>query len=71
MSDEIAKVVADVVRKNYILIEDLSAIKDVDGAQMWDGQWWMPIFGCDTLDNLIDDLVSAFSELKEKPHERF
>lgn len=47
---------AAVVRKHYNPIEDP---KGCDGAQMWNGQWWMPLWGCDTLDNMLDDMAYA------------
>jgi hypothetical protein len=29
-----------------------------DGAQLVDGQWWHPIFGCDSLQNVVDNVRS-------------
>ena len=42
------------VRRHYEPIENP---KDVDGAQMWNGQWWLPIWGCDTLDHIVDGFL--------------
>lgn len=50
------EVLAAVVRKHYNAIGDP---KGADGAQMWNGQWWMPLWGCDTLDNMLDDIAYA------------
>ena len=50
------ELLAAVVRKHYNPIEDP---KGCDGAQMWNGQWWMPLWGCDTLDNMLDDMAYA------------
>ena len=52
----IRELLAAVVRKHYNPIEDP---KGCDGAQMWNGQWWMPLWGCDTLDNMRDDMAYA------------
>ena len=52
----IGELLAAVVRKHYNPIEDP---KGCDGAQMWNGQWWMPLWGCDTLDNMLDDMAYA------------
>lgn len=52
----ISELLAAVVRKHYDPIEDP---KGCDGAQMWNGQWWMPLRGCDTLDNMLDDMAYA------------
>lgn len=30
----------------------------VDGAQLVDGEWWHPIFGCDSLQNVVDNVRS-------------
>jgi hypothetical protein len=49
-------VLAAVVRKHYNPIENPQG---VDGAQMRNGQWWMPLWGCDTLDNMLDDIAYA------------
>jgi len=42
-----------VVRKHYNEIADPTG---VDGAQMWDSKWWMPLWGCDTLQTMLEDL---------------
>lgn len=53
--------IEELVKKHYAPITDPEAIKNCDGAQMWNNQWWMPLSGCDTLQNLIEDL-SAFKD---------
>lgn len=50
------KALDKIVQKHYVQITDLSKLKDIGGAQMWNGEWWMPLEGCDTLSNLIDDI---------------
>lgn len=52
----ISELLAAVVRKHYNQIEDP---KGCDGAQMWNDQWWMPLWGCDTLDYMLDDMAYA------------
>lgn len=51
--------IENIVKRNYKLVTGAADVKDIDGAQMWKGQWWMPYWGCDTLDHLIDDLNAA------------
>ena len=41
-----------IVRKHYNEIADPTG---VDGAQMWNGKWWMPLWGCDTLQTMLED----------------
>ena len=55
-SNGISELLAGIVRKHYDQIEDP---KGADGAQMWNGQWWMPLWGCDTLDNMLADMAYA------------
>lgn len=45
-----------IVRRSYEITENP---QDVEGAQMWRGQWWAPIWGCDTLDHILDDVLAA------------
>jgi len=52
----ISELLAAVARKHYNQIEDP---KGCDGAQMWNCQWWMPLTGCDTLSNMLDDMAYA------------
>jgi len=59
------EVLAAVVRKHYNQIENP---KDVDGAQMWNGQWWMPLWGCDTLDHMLDDMAYAIEHQQAANH---
>ena len=54
----ISELLAAVVRKHYNPIEDP---KGVDGPQMWNCQWWMPLWGCDTLENMLDDMAYAIA----------
>ena len=32
---------------------------DMDGAQLVDGQWWHPCFGCDSLQYVVDNARQA------------
>lgn len=59
MSEQSQEWTTKIVQKHYEVIEGADAIKNCDGAQMWQGKWWMPLSGCDTLSNLIDDLEYA------------
>lgn len=53
------ELLATVAKKHY---DQVTMVKDVDGAQMWNGRWWAPIWGCDTLGNLLDDLEHAIEK---------
>lgn len=33
----------------------------VDGAQLVDGQWWHPLFGCDSLQCVVDNARQALA----------
>ena len=33
-----------------------------DGAQLVDGQWWHPIFGCDSLQHVVDNARSLLNK---------
>ena|SRR3990172_55888 len=57
-----AALLAAVAQKHYNPISDPTG---VDGAQMWNGQWWMPLWGCDTLDSMLDDMAYAVARLTE------
>ena len=50
------EIIDKLVLKHFIPIEDP---KNCEGAQMWNLQWWMPLTGCDTLQNLVEDLYAA------------
>ncbi len=56
---------AAVVRRHYNAIENP---KGVDGAQMWNGQWWMPLWGCDTLDQMLADMAYAIERQQAAKH---
>lgn len=60
---------AAVVRKHYQPINDAKAIRECDGAQQLNGQWYMPLWGCDTLANLIEDIEHAAAKAANAPHE--
>lgn len=51
--------IEDIVKRSYEQVKDSASVKNIDGAQMWQGQWWMPLWGCDTLDHLVDALNEA------------
>ena len=59
---------AAVVQKHYQPITGAEAIKCA-GAQQMDGQWWMPLWGCDTLDHLLEDVDYAAAE-KPRKHQK-
>jgi hypothetical protein len=46
----------DIVLKNYSVIDKDVEVGLVDGAQLFEGRWMMPTWGCDTLKKLIDDI---------------
>jgi hypothetical protein len=46
----------DIVLKNYSVIDKDVAVELVDGAQLFEGRWMMPTWGCDTLQKLIDEI---------------
>lgn len=52
------------VNKNY-LVSNLESI-ECDGAQQIDGEWYIPLLGCDTLDHLLDDIDYAFKKEIDK-----
>lgn len=54
----------DVVLKHYVPIADP---KGCDGAQLLDGDWVMPQSGCDTLQNMLDDMKEAIAMKRTKP----
>ena len=56
-----AELLAAVVQKHYSPISDPTG---VDGAQMWDGRWWMPLGGCDTLDSMLGDMAYAVARME-------
>jgi hypothetical protein len=39
-----------------------------DGAQLVDGQWWHPIFGCDSLQYVVDNARQALARLPHPLH---
>lgn len=55
-SVRLKKLLDAVVCKHYNEITDPTG---VDGAQMWNGRWWMPLWGCDTLQTMLEDLQLA------------
>jgi len=52
-----------VVYKNYFVIDNEVDVGSIEGAQMFEGLWLAPVWGCDTLQKLIDDI----SEIKDLP----
>ena len=38
---------------------------NLDGAQMVGGEWWIPKWGCDSIDHMLDQLVFEFSKRSE------
>jgi hypothetical protein len=55
------EIIDSIVRNHFIPVDDPENCIE---AQMWNKQWWRPIAGCDTLQNLIEDLYKA----AEKSH---
>jgi len=53
-------------RDSFDEIQGEEAIKNCDGAQMFNGKWWMPLFGCDTLDHLNDAHNASITAEREK-----
>ena len=51
------------VLKSYEPIDEHADMREIDGAQLFEGRWMMPVWGCDTLQKLIDDI----SEIKDLP----
>jgi hypothetical protein len=54
-----------VVNKHYQPITGAEAIK-CDGAQQLNGQWLMPLSGCDTLANMLEDIEHAAGVARNK-----
>jgi hypothetical protein len=50
------EIINGIVRKHFVPIDHP---EDCEGSQLWDSQWWMPLTGCDTLQNLVEDLYAA------------
>lgn len=50
------EIIDSIVRNHFIPVDDPENCIE---AQMWNKQWWRPIAGCDTLQNLIEDLYKA------------
>jgi hypothetical protein len=44
------------VLKSYEPIDENADMREIDGAQLFEGRWLMPTWGCDTLQKLIDDI---------------
>ena len=39
---------------------------NLDGAQMINGEWWIPKWGCDSLDHMIDQLRYELEKMENK-----
>jgi hypothetical protein len=59
MKNEILK---KIFKKNYELIipPEKHKYKDI---QFVDGQWWFPVWGCDTMDHLLTDLEYVLDKM--------
>ena len=44
------------VMKNFELIKEEEIIGECEGAQLIDDKWYMPLWGCDTIQNILDDV---------------
>jgi hypothetical protein len=54
MNEETKRLIERAVLKNY---EELKTSPiGIDGAMQWKSKWYAPMWGCDTLEHLIDDL---------------
>lgn len=51
-----------IVKRHYDVVTDPEIIKNCDGMQQYNGQWWMPLEGCDTLSNLLFDIIVESAE---------
>ena len=51
----IKKEFKELVMKNFELIKGEEIIGECEGAQLIDGKWYMPLGGCDTIQNILDD----------------
>lgn len=40
---------------------------DTEGEQMWNGKWWRPKWGCDTLDHLIEAVHQHYTRAPNVP----
>ena len=43
----------------------------IDGAQLVDGQWWHPCFGCDSLQYVVDNVRQALAPEVAIPAEQY
>ena len=43
----------------------------IDGAQLIDGQWWHPVFGCDSLQYVVDNARQALAPEVAIPGEQW
>jgi hypothetical protein len=41
---------------NFERIDGRENINVCDGAQLINGEWYMPIWGCDTIQNILDGI---------------
>ena len=39
----------------------------MDGAQLVDGEWWHPIFGCDSLQMVVDRARALLAQPEPQP----
>jgi len=50
---DIKNIIDTLVSSHY---EHIEAPLNVDGEQFYNGSWWAPIDGCDTLQSMMEDL---------------
>ena len=43
----------------------------IDGSQLIDGQWWYPVFGCDSLQYVVDNARQALAPEVAIPAEQW
>ena len=60
---EISELLAEVVRKHH---DEVGYLATSSNDQHWNGKWWMPLEGCDTLENMLDDMVYALERAQEQ-----
>lgn len=65
-SDQLVRsVIAQIVSKHWPEKVDAKAdfYDDNSGNQFWNESWRYPGWGCDTLDHMVDDLVSVIASM--------
>lgn len=61
--DTVRDIVTQIICKHWPEKVDLDSCDDNSGNQYFGGVWRYPGRGCDTLDHMVDDLVSVVASL--------